>query len=125
MWRYDCGFVPVVEDEMVAGVITDRDIAIAAGGRHLPASQIRVSEVSTREAVTCLASDEVEKALKKMKKHRIRRLAVVDRDGALEGVVSIADVLFASRNKKKLRKKVLSTLRAVSEPQPIVLSEVG
>lgn len=124
MWKHDCGMVPVVDGNKVVGVITDRDIAIAVASRGLPAGEISVGEVATRKPVTCSPDDKVETALSKMRKQRVRRLPVVDGVGALEGVISIADVLHVSKSKKSLRKEVLKTIRVVSEPCPIVLSEM-
>lgn len=124
MWKHDCGMVPVVEGNLVVGVITDRDIAIAVASRGVPAGEISVGDVATRKPVTCRPDDKVETALSKMRKQRVRRLPVTDGEGRLEGVISIADVLHASKNKKSLRKEVLKTIRSVSEPCPIVLSEM-
>ena len=123
MWKHDCGFVPVVADSKVVGVITDRDIAIALGSRARTAAEILVGDVATRKPVTCFAEDKVESAIAKMKNHRVRRLPVVDAEGSLLGVLSVADLLHASGKKKSLRKKVFSALRDISAPCPIVLSE--
>ena len=123
MWKHDCGMVPVVDGSKVVGVITDRDIAIALGSRARTAAEILVGDVATRKPVTCFSEDKVEDALSKMKKSRVRRLPVVDGDGALLGVLSVADLLHASKKKKSLRKEVFSTLRDISAPCPIVLSE--
>lgn len=124
MWKHDCGFVPLVCDGKVVGTITDRDIAIAAAGRNEPAGQITISKIATRKPVTCAGSDSVKKALKKMKKQRVRRLPVTTEEGELTGVISIADIIHATKKDKALRKKVLSALRAISAPCPIVLSEM-
>ena len=45
MWERDCGFVPVVEgraSQRVVGVVTDRDICIAAYTKNRPLDQIRL-----------------------------------------------------------------------------------
>lgn len=123
MWKHDCGMVPVVEDSKVVGVITDRDIAIALGSRPLTAAEVKVSDVASRKPVTCHAEDKVETAIRKMKNSRVRRLPVVGPEGELTGVISVADLLHAAGKKKKLRKAVLSALRDISAPCPIVLSE--
>ncbi len=124
MWKRDCGMVPVVAGDEVVGVITDRDIAMAVATRGLPAGEINVGEVATRKPVVCRPEDKVNDVLAKMRKQRVRRLPVVDADGALAGVLSIADVLHASKSKKSLRKEALNTIRSISEPCPIVLNEM-
>src|SRR5687767_6253206 len=45
MWENDCGAVPVVDaDERIVGIITDRDLAMAA---HLQGVALRDSRVSS------------------------------------------------------------------------------
>lgn len=124
MWKRDCGMIPVVKDSRVVGVITDRDIAIAVTTRPDSAGDIRVSDVSHRRPITCSPDENVESALKKMGKNRVRRLPVVDEDGILKGVLSISDVLDAARKKRSLAKKTLKAMRKISSPCPIVLSEM-
>ena len=81
MWEGDCGAVRVVTDErQVIGMITDRDICIASATRSGPPSEIRASEVITANGGSCRQpDDDVRIALRAMRKHRVRRLPVVDR----------------------------------------------
>lgn len=125
MRRFDCGMVPVVDSGKVVGTITDRDIALAALRRDLPPSAIPVSDAASGDPSVCSPADKLEKALSKMEKRRVRRLPVVDEDGVLQGIISLADIVAVSKKEKKLRKNVLSALRKISAPQPIVLSEIA
>src|SRR6516162_5101601 len=46
MWRGDCGILPIIADgQKVVGVITDRDICVAAATKHRDPANIRVKEV--------------------------------------------------------------------------------
>ena len=95
MWERDCGFVPVVESResaRVIGVVTDRDICIAAYTKNLPLDQIRLDEVMSTEVRTCRASDDVGDAEQTMRSAQVHRLPVVDDAGQLLGVLSVADV---------------------------------
>ena len=93
MWEYNCGLLPVVSDQgNVTGVITDRDICVALGTRDQRACEIKVSDVAYRAAVLCDADDDVRSALKTMAQERVRRLPVVDHEGALVGILSLDDV---------------------------------
>jgi len=95
MWEGDCGAVPVVtDDRKVIGMITDRDICIAAATRSKPPAEIRVGEViSTNHGVHAVKpDDDVRVALRTMRKHKVRRLPVVDREQRLAGIVSINDL---------------------------------
>jgi CBS domain-containing protein len=95
MWEGDCGAVPVVtDDRKVIGMITDRDICIAAATRSKPPAEIRAGDViSTNHGVHSVKpDDDVRIALRAMRKHRVRRLPVVDREQRLTGIVSINDL---------------------------------
>lgn len=124
MWRADCGIVPVVEPESnrLVGVITDRDICMAAATNHQPACCIPVADVMARTVVSCPASDSVGMALARMAEHRVRRVPVVDNQGALVGVLSIADLICAAGSSGREHGEpataaaVLSALRSICRP---------
>jgi CBS domain-containing protein len=94
MWEGDCGAVPVVtDDRKVIGMITDRDICIAAATRAKPPAEIRAGEVITNHGVHAVKQDDdVRVAMRTMRKHKVRRLPVVDREQRLAGIVSINDL---------------------------------
>ena len=95
MWEGDCGAVPVINSERkVLGMITDRDICIAAATRSKPPAEIRASEViSNNNGIHAVKpDDDVRVALRTMRKHRVRRLPVVDREQRLSGILSINDL---------------------------------
>lgn len=94
MWKGNCGFLPVVDDqEKVCGVLTDRDICIALGTRNVRAGEIRVGEVMQHRLYACNPEDDIHIALQSMRDGHVRRLAVMDYDGKLAGVVSMDDIL--------------------------------
>jgi CBS domain-containing protein len=94
MWDCDCGTVPVVNEERkVIGMITDRDICIAAATRSTAPANIRVREVMSGHVHTCSSEDDVSTVLKTMKERRVRRLPVLDRQERLVGIVSINDLV--------------------------------
>jgi CBS domain-containing protein len=89
-----CGTLPVIDEHgRVAGIITDRDMAMAAATRHRNAAHIAVHEAMSGHAATCLASEDIGTALKVMEERRVRRLPVLDGDGRLAGIVSIDDIV--------------------------------
>ncbi len=98
MRKYNCGFLPVVGDGgNVIGVVTDRDMCIALGTRNRKPSDLRVWDVMPHKLFTCMEGDDVHCALKTLRCAKIRRLPVVDRDGALVGVLSIDDIALHAR----------------------------
>ncbi len=89
MKEVDTGFVPIVENGKVVGVITDRDIvvrAVAAGSYDKP-----VSEIATRDLVFVSPSASTRDAEKLMSERQVRRIAVID-NGQLVGIVSLGDI---------------------------------
>ena len=46
----------------------------------------------TRKVVTCLAEDDLQKALDAMAEHQLRRIPVVDNDNKILGIIAQADV---------------------------------
>ena len=116
MWEADCGFIPIVDPRQhVIGVITDRDICIAAGTRKRPPTCIRAGEMMIREVASCHLGDDLETALDIMRKEAVRRLPVTDASGVLVGVLSIDDVVAeASRAKTRVSSAaVIETLKTI------------
>jgi CBS domain-containing protein len=95
MWDGDCGAVPVITaDRKVIGMITDRDICIAAATRSKPPAEIRAGDVigGNGGVHAVKPDDDVRVALRTMRKHRVRRLPVVDQQQQLAGILSINDL---------------------------------
>ena len=122
MWGHDCGVVPVVdEDGRVVGMITDRDICMAAYTQGAPLSAIRVASACSRTLRACRLDDPVEEAEAIMAAAQVRRLPVVDREGRLFGVVSLSDLVQHARPADKKPDglsfdRVAATLAAISHP---------
>ncbi len=102
MRRYDIRRLPVIKDGKVVGVISDRDVRQMAGRPTVKLSkgdqddaylQLPVEEVMTLNAITVRESQLMQDAITLMLKHTISGLPVLDRDGALVGVVSQSDIL--------------------------------
>ena len=106
MWDCDCGTVPIVNEERkVIGIITDRDICIAAATRSTAPANIRVREVIAGPVHTCFSEDGVSTVLRTMKERRVRRLPVLDRQERLVGIVNTRP----SRRPRRYRHRSTST----------------
>jgi CBS domain-containing protein len=93
MLEQNCGCLPVTDaHDRLAGIITDRDICFAVA-RHQHPSKTPVREAMTSHVVFCTTDDFVERALVLMKENRVRRIPVVDRRGAVKGLISIDDAI--------------------------------
>jgi CBS domain-containing protein len=93
MRQLDVGALPVCgEDDRLAGFITDRDITVRATATACDPASTMVREVMTRNIVTCFEDDDVQHAAELMEQHQIRRLAVLNHDKRLVGIVSLGDL---------------------------------
>src|SRR6266498_4253959 len=90
MLQEDVGLAPIVEGDRLIGMLTDRDIAtrVAAEGRD--PDQVKVRDVASKRLITIDPQQDLDEALRKMAKHQVRRLPVVEEDGRLVGVVAQA-----------------------------------
>jgi CBS domain-containing protein len=92
MWDRRCGSVPILDESgRVVGMITDRDVCMAAYTQGKRLDDIPVTTAMSRPVRTCAPSATVDEAEDLMMAHGVRRLAVVD-DGQLCGVVSLDDL---------------------------------
>jgi CBS domain-containing protein len=89
----DIGDVIVTErdGERVAGIVTDRDIAIRAVAEGLDPKTATVSEIFSRDLVSARPGDTVHDVLELMSASNVRRLPVVESERAV-GVVSLGDL---------------------------------
>lgn len=92
MREYDCGYLPIGENDRIIGTVTDRDIiirGIAAG--HSP-DDATVRDVMTKKIYYCFEDDDLTSAAEQMKTHQVRRLIVLNNKRRLTGVISIGDI---------------------------------
>jgi CBS domain-containing protein len=87
------GYLIVSAGERVIGVLTDRDIVVAVLAREVDARVLKVGDVMTRDPLLIEEEQSIEAVLCHMREAGVRRVPVVDRSGALTGVLSIDDVL--------------------------------
>ena len=93
MWEYDCGAVPVVDAAgRAAGIITDRDLAMAAFTQGLPLVAIPVGRVASGRVHSVDVGASIDEVIAVMVEQRVRRVVVVDDGQKVVGIVALADV---------------------------------
>jgi CBS domain-containing protein len=128
LWNNNCGILPIVDaNQKVTGLVTDRDLCIALGTRNRLPGAIPISEVATGQVYSCEPEDDIHSALETMAKYRVRRLPVVNKEGALEGILSMDNVVLhaehaALGHKPELSNEdIVDTLQRIYGPQrPLV-----
>jgi CBS domain-containing protein len=99
MLEQDIGAVPVVEDGVLRGIVTDRDLVLRVVAAGLDPNATKVEEVATADLHFAAPNETLDEALTRMSTWRIRRLPVVESD-KLVGMLAQADVVHALADKK-------------------------
>jgi len=86
------GALPVVDEGILIGIITDRDVSVYAIAMGHDPQSTEAQKVMTREVFTCNASENINEAAKIMEQHKIRRLTVMSGDQELAGFLSVDDI---------------------------------
>jgi len=74
------------------GMLTDRDICMAAFFQGVPITGIKVSAVMSRQLFGCTSDDDLSAVETIMRQKKVRRLPVLNQDGRLVGLVSLSDI---------------------------------
>jgi CBS domain-containing protein len=106
----DVGSLPVVENEMLVGMITDRDITTRVVAEAADPRTTSVEDVYSRDVITVEPDTSLDEALRLMARHQVRRVPVVEK-GKLVGIVAQADIAL-----KGSGGEISTLVEAVSEP---------
>jgi IMP dehydrogenase len=124
MWKYDIGCLPVVGDlGQAIGMITDRDICMAALTQGKPLREICVATAMSREIYFCGEEADVADAEVIMRSHQVHRLPVLDSSGHLVGIVSLNDLAREAEQEPKettcaiSREEITDILSEISRPR--------
>jgi len=120
MWEYDCGVVPVLDPQgRLTGLVTDRDIAMAAYTRGLALRQIPVGIAMAKNVLAVHPEESVESVERLMQQGQVRRIPVIDASGRPVGIVSLNDLTRATaRTHRSLEdRELVETMAAVCRPR--------
>jgi len=96
MRRYHVGDLVVVDESggkrIPMGLITDRDIVISVIAAQLDPTTITTGDLISREIVVVGEDQGVFETIEHMRAHGVRRMPVVDQQGALVGIIAVDDL---------------------------------
>ncbi len=111
------GELLVVEGGRVLGILTERDICLALGAGNRAARDVVVRDVRITVVQTCQPDDDVEVAMDFMRAAKVRLVPVVNKQGTLQGSVTLSDLIHRIEREPGTTKwnKLLETLTVISK----------
>jgi CBS domain-containing protein len=110
MKQFDVGVIPVVDDDQLLGLVTDRDLVVRVLAERKDPMDVHLSDVLTKTPITVSPDTKLSEARDLMAEHRIRRLPITKAD-RLVGILSLGDVALADASERA----VGETLEEISE----------
>ena len=112
MIENDCGEIPVVDTQGIpVGVVTDRDITVRIVAEGRDTMGATASDAMSAPVRTVREDSSLKEATELMEAAKIRRVPVVDAQGKLTGIVSVADIALAGKDGQTAK-----VVKEVSEP---------
>ncbi|SJZ86594.1 CBS domain-containing protein [Enhydrobacter aerosaccus] len=108
------GSLPVCDGQRLVGSITDRDIVVRGVAAGLSPVETLVRDCMTSDIAYAFCDEEADEVLERMKTLQVRRLAVLDRDKSLVGIVALGDV--ATEPRAAALASVGAAVAEISEP---------
>ncbi len=107
MREFHVGSVVVVQQlqgkNVPVGIVTDRDILIETVAEDLSAKTLSVEDIMVSDLATACEDDDLFDTIRLMRSKGVRRMPIVDRRGALVGLLALDDVLeFLSQEIREL-----------------------
>lgn len=111
MKQHDVGSIPVCNQDIVVGIVTDRDIALRSVANGKDTQQMKVKDIMTLNPVVGNPEMDVRDVAKIMSDKQIRRLPIVESNN-LVGIVALGDISL----EPALQDNAEETLKNISEP---------
>jgi CBS domain-containing protein len=97
MRTHHVGDLVVIEERggkrIPVGIITDRDIVIEVVAKNITLDAVSIGDVMSFELTTVSEDDDIFDTVKLMRTNGVRRVPVVDKQGALAGILAVDDLL--------------------------------
>ena len=98
MRQYHIGDVIVVTrtdgaKRVPLGIVTDRDIVLSVVAAEIAPGTLTVGEIMSERLATAGEEEDIFETIQRMRNIGVRRMPIVDAEGALAGIVSIDDII--------------------------------
>ena len=113
--KLNVGSMPVVTDHesrKLIGIITDRDLCCSVVADGLNPQSTSIEKSFSMNPVACREGEDLDHCERLMQERQVRRIPIVDGDGRVIGIVSLADLALRDRPER-----VGKTVAEVSKPQ--------
>lgn len=97
----DMGSLPIVADGKLVGIVTDRDIVVRAVAEKRDSST-EIGDVMTKEIFSVKPDDFAFEAIRLMGDKQVRRIPVVNENGELAGIISMADIALEMEDEREI-----------------------
>ncbi|HEX5816986.1 MAG TPA: CBS domain-containing protein [Methylomirabilota bacterium] len=104
------GMLPVMDEDVLRGIVTDRDLVVRAMTRDVRPSEVRVSECLSAPPRCAEPDWTVDEAMEEMARRQVGRLPIVDASGRVIGVVTLSSLALRSPKQQE----ALETAQEVS-----------
>ena len=95
MKTLDVGFIPVCQNDRLAGTVTDRDIVVRGIAGNRDVKTLKARDIMSKDVVFCQEDEDIKNVAKKMRDKDVRRILILNHAKRLVGVVSIGDIVKA------------------------------
>lgn len=99
MLRRDCGCVIVAKNDRLIGMITNRDLALRCIAESHHPAEVKAQQVMTPDILYCRDTDDADAVTRNMGQNKVRRLAVLDANKRLVGIVTLGDLAMHSNHR--------------------------
>jgi len=122
MWDHDCGVLPIVGDDgRLVGIITDRDVCMAAWSKGQRLDAIRIEEAMAKQVFCATPDQDLDAAETLMAEKQVRRIPIVDADNKPIGILSMNDIareVKPPHGSGNGMSRAMRTLAAICLPRP-------
>jgi CBS domain-containing protein len=119
MKLHNVGILPVCDDGILLGVITDRDIAVECVATGNNPIDCLVKDYMTANPITISPDANTEEAMELMGREQVRRLCVME-DGKLIGIISLGDLAVQALDAQNLARALARISQPVRSGEPVI-----